>query len=208
MIKKLLRFYALPMYILIRPFEGFYNMKFNKEGRLWLALTNFFVVCVSFAFSVQYTSQLVMPRDNRVMNSFGQFLTLSAMLLLFCIANWSVTSLTDGEGKFKEILMAVCYAMTPLVLTVIPAAILSNYLTADEAGFYYMILSAGTFYFVFLVFAGLVTVHNYTASKALITVFLTFVALLAIVFLITLLFTLLGQFISFISSVYSEIIFR
>jgi hypothetical protein len=183
-------------------------MKFNKEGRLWLAFLNFFVVCVSLAFAEQYTSQLVLPRDTMHMNSFWQFVTLSAMLILFCASNWSVTSLTDGEGKFKEIIMAVCYAMTPLVLTIIPATVLSDFLTVEEAGFYFMILSAATFYFVFLVFAGLVTVHNYSASKAIITVILTFIALVVIVFLMTLLFTLLNQFATFVSSVYSEIIFR
>ncbi|MCL1995134.1 MAG: YIP1 family protein, partial [Defluviitaleaceae bacterium] len=66
----------------------------------------------------------------------------------------------------------------------------------------------GTAYFVFLVFAGLVTVHNYTASKAVSTVFLTFVALLVIVFLITLLFTLWQQLVVFAYSVYTEIMFR
>jgi len=157
------------LYILVHPFAGFYNMKFNGEGRLWLALLNFFAVCVSFAFSAQYTSQLVLPRDNMHMNSLAQTATLCAMLILFCVSNWSVTSLTDGEGKLKEIFMAVCYAMTPLVLTIVPATLLSRVLTIEEAGFYFMILSIGVFYFAVLVFAGLVTVHNYTASKAVVT---------------------------------------
>jgi uncharacterized PurR-regulated membrane protein YhhQ (DUF165 family) len=119
-----------------------------------------------------------------------------------------VTSLTNGEGRLKDIFMAVCYAMTPLILTIIPATILSNALSQEEAAFYYMIMTIGVIYFVFLVFCGLVVVHNYSASKAVLTVFLTFIALLVIVFLLTLLFTLWQQLYVFVYSIYIELMFR
>jgi len=200
--------WKLPFYILAHPFDGFYAMKFQKEGSVKLAILIFLLVCVSFSFNNQYASVVVNPRNPLELNSFVDFLMLTAMLILFSVSNWSVTSLTDGEGRFKDIVMAVCYAMTPLVLTIAPAAVISNFFAAEEAGFYYMILSIGVAYFIFLVFVGLVTVHNYTATKALITVLLTFVALLVIVFLITLLFTLLQQLWVFVYSVYTEITFR
>jgi hypothetical protein len=116
--------------------------------------------------------------------------------------------LTDGEGRFKDIIMVVCYAMTPIVLTFIPAALFSNILTAEEGAFYFMIINLAIAWFAILVFAGLVTVHNYTATKAVATVLLTFVSLLIIVFLITLLFTLLQQLYIFLYSLYTEISFR
>ncbi|MCL1884334.1 MAG: YIP1 family protein [Defluviitaleaceae bacterium] len=208
MIKKALGFYSLPLYILIHPFDGFHEMKFNKRGRMWLAIVNFLVVCASYSFASQYASNIVNPRNPLTLNSFLDFSTFTGMLILFSIANWSVTSLTDGEGKFKEIVMAICYAMTPLVLTILPAAVLSNFLTLEEAGFYFMILSVGIAYFVFLAFVGLVTVHNYTPSKAIFTMILTVIALLIIVFLLALILTLWQQVVNFVISVYNEIIFR
>jgi len=198
----------LPFYIMAHPFDGFYALKHQKEGRLWLAIVMFLLVCVSYSFNNQYASIVVNERNPLSLNSFRDFNMLVGMLILFCVSNWSVTSLTDGEGKFKEIVMAVCYAMIPLVLTIAPAAILSNFFSQEESGFYYMILSVGVAYFIFLVFAGLITIHNYTATKALITVFLTFVALLVIVFLITLLFTLWQQLWVFVYSIYTELMFR
>lgn len=198
----------LPFYILAHPFEGFYAMKYQKEGSLRLALLIFFLVCVSYSFSNQYASIVVNPRNPHTLNSFFDFISLTTMLILFSASNWSVTSLTDGEGRFKDIIMAICYAMMPLLLTIGPAAIISNFFSQEEAGFYYMIMSIGVAYFIFLVFVGLVTVHNYTATKALITVILTFVALLVIVFLITLLLTLLQQLWIFAYSVYTELMFR
>jgi len=200
--------WKLPFYILSHPFDGFYAMKYQKQGSVGLALIIFLLVCVSFSFNNQYASIVVNPQNPLELNSLTDFIALTAILVLFCVSNWSVTSLTDGEGRLKDIVMAVCYAMMPLLLTIAPAAIISNFFSQEEAGFYYMILSVGVAYFVFLVFAGLVTVHNYTATKALVTVFLTFIALLVIVFLITLLFTLWQQLWIFVYSVYTELMFR
>jgi len=208
MIKKIFGFYRLPMYILVKPFDGFYAMKYQGEGTLKLAFLNFFVLLFSYAINDQYASLVVNPQNPLELNSLMNWVMITGALVLFCVSNWSVTSLTNGEGKLKDIFMAICYAMTPLVLTIIPATIISNFLSADEAGFYYMIMAVGMAYFVFLVFAGLVVVHNYSPGKAVLTVVLTFIALLIIVFLLTLLFTLWQQLWVFVYSIYTELMFR
>jgi len=208
LVKKILSYYALPMYIMVRPFYGFYAMKYEKKGTLRLAIINFLMVSLSLSITAQYASITVIPRNPMTVNSLFDFISLVVAVLLFCTSNWAVTSLSDGEGRFKDIIMAVGYAMTPIVITFIPAAILSNFLTADEGAFYFMIINVAVFWFAVLVFAGLITVHNYTATKAIATVFLTFIALLIIVFLITLLFTLWQQLVIFVTSLYTEIAFR
>lgn len=208
MIKKIFGFYSLPLYIMTRPVDGFYAMKYEKKGTLRIAFLNLILVGISYAINSQYTSIITNPRSPFTLNTLRDFYMLVGVLILFCVSNWSVTSLTNGEGRFKDIIMSVCYAMTPLVLTIVPATIISNMLSAEETGFYHMILTVGLAYFVLLVFLGLITVHNYTVAKAIATIFLTFIALLVIVFLITLLFTLWQQLVVFVSSVYTELMFR
>jgi len=183
-------------------------MKYENKGTIWLALFNFLMVSISISFRAQYSSVVVNPGHPLAINSLLDLLILTGAVVLFCTANWAVTSLTDGEGKFKEIFMTVCYAMTPIVLLFIPASLLSNVLTYEEGAFYTMIIGVAIFWFVILVFAGLVTIHNYSAGKAVTTVLLTFVSLLVIVFLLTLLLTLLQQLFVFANSIYLELIFR
>jgi len=207
-VKRFFRLYSLPMYILVRPFAGFYAMKFEGKGTVRLALFNFVMLCVAYAFSNQYTSILADDRHPFMINSVMTAFYLAGMLLLFCIANWSVTSISNGEGRFKDIVMAICYAMTPLILTIISATIISNFLTAEEMGLHTLILGAGFFYFILLCFTGLLTVHNYGAVKALLMIFMTFIAILIIVFLGALLFTLWAQLGSFAYSLYTELVFR
>ena len=208
MIKRIFSFYSLPLRILTSPIKGFYEMKFENRGTIRLAVINFVLLGISLAFMNQYASILVNDRHPLAMNSLWDFGQATIMLILFCASNWAVTSLTDGEGKFKEIFMAICYAMTPLVLMLIPATMLSNILSAQETAFFHLLISFATIWFVTLVFVGLIVIHNYTVLKAIRTVFLTFIALLIIVFLITLIFTLLQQLYVFIWSLYREISFR
>jgi len=208
MIKRLFSFYSLPLMMLVRPINGFYEMKFEKRGTLRLALLNFVLTGIAFAFMNQYTSILITERHPLALNSWSDFQYMAMAVVLFCVSNWAVTSLTDGEGKLKEIFMTVCYAMTPLVILLIPATLFSNILTGPEAAFYHLIVSLAVIWFVLLLFIGLIVVHNYTVTKAIGTAVLTFVSLLVILFLITLFFTLIQQLYTFINSIYRELSFR
>jgi len=202
------KYYGLPLYILRHPFDGFYRMKFLQEGRMGIAFLNFLLLWVSISFMRQYRSITVATPNPMAYNSLAEGASLFAILVLWSVANWSVTSLTDGEGKFKEILMGNCYAMTPLILFLIPATLFSHGLAGAESAFFSMIVIAAIVWFILLAYVAMVTVHNYTASKALATVFLTLIALLIIVFLLTLLLALLQQMYFFGYSIYTELAYR
>ena len=208
MIKRIFGFFSLPLMIMTSPIKGFYEMKFENRGTMGLALINFLLLNISLAFMNQYASVLVDQSHPMHLNSIWDFVQITLVLILFCASNWAVTSITDGEGKFKEIVMAVCYAMTPLVLLLIPATLFSNILSLQETAFYHLLISFGIFYFGVLAFVGLIVVHNYSVSKALVTAVLTFFALVIIIFLITLVVTLVQQLYVFVYSVYWEISFR
>ena len=55
---------------------------------------------------------------------------------------------------------------------------------------------------------GIMQVHNYTLGKTLITLVLTFIAMLIIIFVVLLLGNMLSMVVVFFKSVYTEIIFR
>jgi hypothetical protein len=200
--------YKLTFHLLAHPFDGFYAMKYEKRGSMLVAAVNFLLMWVSLSFRNQYASVVVNTGWPLAYNSLIDGGSLLLILVLWSAANWSVTSLTDGEGKFKEIIMANCYAMTPLILTFIPATLLSNLLALEESAFYFLIIIVAVVWFLLLAYVGMVTVHNFTAGKALATLFLTLLALLVIVFLIALLFTLYQQLYTFVYSIYIELVYR
>ena len=207
-LKKIKEAYELPFYILKRPFDGFYRLRHDNEAKIWVAIINIILLWFSISFMNQYASITVATPHPLAHNSLRDGLTVIIILLLWCVSNWSVTSLTDGEGRFKDIFLANCYAMTPLILFIVPATLFTNLLADTEAAFYFMILTIAIIWFIFLLFVGMVVVHNYTAVRALLTVFLTFIALLIIVFLSMLLIALLQQMLGFAFNIYTEMSFR
>jgi len=206
--KLLKKYYGLPFYILFHPFDGFYRMKFEREGRMAVAFINFFLLWFSISFMNQYTSITAAQPHPLSYNSLADGASIFGILVLWSVSNWSVTSLMDGEGKFKEIFMANCYAMLPLILILAPAAAISNLFTDTESAFYFMMITVAIIWFIILAYIGMVVVHDYTAGKALATLLLTFIALLIIVFLGTLLIALLQQMYGFGMSLYTELAFR
>lgn len=197
-----------PFYTMIHPFNGFWEMKYEKKGRIKVAIVILFLLVIGTIVKRQYNGFVINYNNPDLLNSLDELKFIILPFLLWCVANWSLTTLMDGEGKFKEIVMATAYALLPLVIIYIPQMLYSNVITVDESSFYYMMEAIALVWSCWLLFTGTMTVHQYTAGKTVATMLLTLVVMGIIIFLGVLFFSMLQQMISFVSSIYNEISFR
>ena len=193
-------------YTITHPSNGFYEIRHRQKGSVPLAILFVFLFAVCFSANRQYAGFVVNFVNPMEVNSLTEMITVFVLFILFCVGNWSVTCLMNGEGRFKDIVTMTGYSMLPMILTQIPAIIISNFVVQDEEAYYYLILYFGIAWFVLLVITGVMTIHNYTFGKTLITLICTFVAMFIIIAL--LLYSLLTQVIAFVQSVYNEIVLR
>ena len=192
-------------YTITHPSNGFYEIRHRQKGSVPLAILFVFLFAVCFSANRQYAGFVVNFVNPMEVNSLTEMITVFVLFILFCVGNWSVTCLMNGEGRFKDIVTMTGYSMLPMILTQIPAIIISNFVVQDEEAYYYLILYFGIAWFVLLVITGVMTIHNYTFGKTLITLICTFVAMFIIIFIALLLYSLLTQVIAFVQSVYNEI---
>lgn len=200
--------FLYPFYVLTHPMDGFYEIRHRERGSVPIALIIAALFSFSFSMNRILASFVVNNTDPREVDSYYELKALFLFFFLFCIGNWSITCLMQGEGRFKDIVIAVGYGMLPLVLTFIPATILSRFIAADEEAFYYVILIVGVAWTAILILIGIMTIHNYTLAKTIVTLFLTFVAMLIIVFILVMLSDLVSQVIGFFRNIYIELVFR
>jgi hypothetical protein len=196
------------LYTISHPMDGYYWIRHRERGSVPIAILLVIFFGFSFTGIRLLASFVVNDLDPRSVNLVYELLGVLAFYLLLCVSNWSITCLMSGEGRLKDIAIAVGYGTVPITVSLILATIVSQFLADDEQAFYTLILVVGIAYGLIMILIGIMQVHNYTLGKTLVTLFLTFVAMFIIMFLILLLSNMLGMVYNFFHSIYTELIFR
>lgn len=195
-------------YTISHPMDGYYWIRHAERGSVPLAILMVIVFSICFTANRLLASFVVNDLDPREVDSLYELCGVLAFYLLICVGNWSITCLLNGEGRLKDIAIAVGYATVPISVVLAAATVISQVIADDEEAFYGLLLAVGIAYGLIMMLIGIMQVHNYTLGKTLLTLFLTIVAMLIIVFLLLLLSNLLGMVFNFFRSIYTEIIFR
>lgn len=198
--------YAL--HVITHPFDGFWDLIHENRGTMAAAHTFLFLFLLTRIIKLMYTSFQFISAPIQYMNVFEQSASLLLPFLILCVANWAMTTLFDGKGRFRDIYMAMCYALVPYVLIQLPLVLVSNCITFEEASFYTVLMGFSAVWCAFLVFVGLMQVHDYTPGKTFIFLIVTVIGAMIIIFLILVFFSLLSDAAGYFVSLYREVIFR
>ena len=198
----------LPFKILSRPIDGFSQLKFEKLGKLGIAFIILGLLCFLYIIEYKYTGFIVNFNSPEKFNSIKLIIVITFPFFLFVTGNWSITSLMNGKGTFKEIVIFTTYSFVPTLLCNIIALIYSQIIIQQEAVLYYAILAAGFGWSILLLFLGILVVHEYSVKKGFITVILTLIVMGILIFILLLMFSLIQQIYGFLFSISKEITLR
>jgi hypothetical protein len=195
-------------YVIFHPFDGFWDLVHEKRGTLGAAHTFLAAFLIVYVAKLMYTSFQFITAPIQYINVYERIASLLLPFLVLCVANWALSTLFDGKGRFKDIYMAMCYALVPYILIQLPLIPISHVISFDEASYYTVLMSISVVWCVFLAFVGLMQVHDFGPGKTILFLFFTIFGALVIIFLILVFFSLLSDAIGFFVSLYREIAFR
>ena len=198
--------YAL--YVITHPFDGFWDLNREKRGSMAAAHTILVLFLLTYVLKLMYTNFQFIMVPIQYINIYQRMASLALPFLVLCLANWALTTLFDGKGRFRDIYMGMCYALVPYIIIQLPMILVSNMLTYEEGSFYSVLLSISVIWCVFLVFVGLMEIHDYGPGKTFIFLIVTVVGAGVILFLMLVFFSLLSDAFAFFVSFYREIVFR
>lgn len=195
-------------YVIFHPFDGFWCLKRERTRTGWPAMILVGCMVVLCVLSPQLTAYLFNTGDRRFISALSEIAKVLIPFFVWCVGNWCITTLMNGEGSFKQIAVTTAYAMTPLILTKIILIVLSQFLTYNEQALYSIIMWIGWIWFALLLFIGIMTIHQFSVSKTCVTVLLACVAAVIILILVLVLFALVGKLTGFVSVLWRELMLR
>ena len=196
------------LHVITHPFDGFWDLIHEHKGTMAAAHTFLALFLITRVLKLLWTNFQFISAPLQYINIFEEMLSLLLPFLILCLANWAMTTLFDGKGRFRDIYMGMCYALVPYTLIQLPLVLASNILTFEEASFYSVLMTFSLIWCAFLVFVGLMEIHDYSPGKTLVFLVVTVVGAGVIIFLILVFFSLLSDAAGYFVSMYREIVYR
>ena len=198
---------AYCFYVIVHPFDGFWDLKHEKRGSVRASIV--FIAVTILAFFYQSIGQgYLMNPEGTYSSIWIQMIGVLVPLFLFVVANWCLTTLFEGEGSFKDIFIACSYSLVPVPLLLIPVTLLSNVCTNAEIDIIGFISTLSFIWLGLLIVFGTQVTHDYSMGKNIITIAGTLVGMVFIMFLVLLFSTLVGKMVGLITNIITEIRYR
>ncbi len=202
-------FFRAPIYCMAHPYQGFESVKYASLG----SVASGAMVLLVFFFAVvfEYLQTGFAFNPNRIERLNVQLLLLGSVgsFLLVYVSNLAVSSLMgDCEGKKHELFIAFSYALVPAVLGMIARTVISNFVALEMKVFLDFLSAATVGWSAVLLVMGVYHVNQLTMKKTLLNLALTALAVMIVLVLMVLAYSLFQQMWVFLTTIYHEIMFR
>lgn len=192
------------------PADGFWDLKHEKRGKAYIAILMLVLYVITDILDKQFNGYTfntfaVFPQNIDVI---GTFVKVGLIAAIWIVANWGFTTLFDGEGSMRDILIYTGYSLLPVVLSQIVLIPLTNILTTNEATIVSLVTYVGIGWSALLLFLGTMTTHQYSGGKTFISILIILLGMLIIVFVAVLFFYLIQEIWNFVYTIYRELELR
>ena len=196
------------LYCITHPLDGFWDLTHEKRGSIAAANTILILTLLVRIMKLQFTSFIFLNVYWEGINIFLYISSILFPLALWVVGNWALTTLFDGKGRLGQVYMATCYALVPYPLVQLPLIIFSNFVTVDEREFYTVLSGISLVWVALLIVTAMSQIHEYKMGKNILFTIATLFAMLVMIFILLLFFSMISQGISYFISLGREILFR
>lgn len=196
------------LYVMSHPLDGFWDLTHERRGTYAAANTILFLTVFVRLLKLRFTSFVFLTVYWEDLNIFLYIASILFPLALWVIGNWALTTLFDGKGRLGQVYMATCYGMAPYPLIQFPLMIFSNFVTTDEAEFYTVLSALTLVYCAIWIIVGMGQIHEFSGGKNLLFTVATLFAMLVMIFILMIFFSMISQGVAYFISLGKEMLFR
>ena len=192
----------------LHPFSSFYDIKLKKQGSVWIAAVLTALFFITSVISTVYTDFRFTSFDAVTYNPIYPFLTTVGLIFLWSGANWAVSVLQQGKGRYQEVFIVTAYAVLPMIVYYLAATGLSYVITSSSDVLLKGLRILALILTGIILTVGTMVIHEFSFPRFLLTAILTVLAMILIVFVIFMIGMLLSQLWQFMITVIMEVSYR
>ena len=195
-------------YTMFHPVNGFDQIKWEKKGSVAACCLILLVFFLSNVFDQVLTGFIFNTFNPDRISVPSIFLITIGGFAIVYVSNWAAGSLMFSEGENRDIFITLCYALVPYTIFDLIYILLTNFANLEVAAFLTALLVIGFLWSGFILVVGMYYVHQFTFGELLLNLLLTAIGIAIILFLLLLGYSLIQQIITFVVTIYNEIVFR
>lgn len=207
-LQKYIKSLKFSLYCMSHPLDGFWDLTHEKRGTYAAANTILILTLIIRIMKLRYTSFIFINVYWEDLNIFLYLASIVFPLSLWVVGNWALTTLFDGKGRLGDVYKATCYGLTPYPLVQFPLMIFSNFVTVDEMEFYTVLSALSLIYAAIMIVVAMGQIHEFSASKNILFTVATLFAMLVMVFILMIFFSMISQGVAYFISLGKELLFR
>ncbi len=191
------------------PADSFYYIKKKERGSLLFAGIIYVWVVAVRVLSLYLTGFVFNPYPDVAFVPVGNEIVMTLLLIvLWNAANYLISTISDGEGRVRSVIIGSAYSLFPYALFVLPIALLTNVLSLNEAFLYSFTMNLVLAWTGLMLFIMVKEIQNYSFWETVRNVLITIFTMALFVLTGYILYVLFNQLFDFISAIFQEVRLR
>lgn len=189
-----------------KPVDSFYYIKQNLRGSLFFAFLIYAWVLIVRILSIYITGFVFSPFSTLwEINVEMEVVYTVVPLVLWNVANYMVATISDGEGKLRQVIIGSAYSLFPFALFALPITLLSNLLTLNEVFLYTFSNQIIVFWCGLMLVIMVREIHNYSVSETVRNILTTLFTMAIFLLIGYILYVLFNQLYEFVQAIIQEV---
>lgn len=185
------------------PINSYYEIKREKRSDILTAFIILIILFIEYLMLLKFTGFVFNSYSSQIKIGL-EIVKFFGVIGLFIFSNYLVSTLYEGEGWLKDVFIATVYALSPLIVMLVPFIVISNVLTLNEMIIYQLFAGIMILYTIILVFIGIKEIHNYEIKETIKNLLLTLFVMLIIVLILFIIYVFGSQLWNFLGSLIKE----
>lgn len=190
------------------PADATYEIKRkNRVGMLSATI----LLAIYFLIYLIYIYFLGFLFNNRVIadiNILEEILKILLPFFLWVISNYLVSSIREGEGRFRDVYITTIFSLTPIVLILPVVTLLSHALTYNEQFIISFLTTLGFMATGIYFFIMVKETHYYQVKESFGSIFISFFTMIMLLLSTIIIYILMSELVTLIRDIIMEVFYR